>query len=181
MTLFASPGYNVGRDFTPVSLFNTAPGLLLAHPKLGVSSFAEMMALAKSKPGQLSFASQGVGVAPHLMMEMIKKRAGIDMVHVPYRGSAPALNDLLAGTVPLMIDSIVTGLPHVKSGALRGLAVSTTKRSPLAPDIPTIAEAGLPGFEASLWYGVVAPAGTPPEVVSRCWAAAIERRRCKLP
>ena len=131
------------RDFTPVSLFNTAPGLLLVHPKLGVSSFAEMVALAKSKPGQLSFASQGVGVAPHLMMEMIKTRAGIDMVHVPYRGSAPALNDLLAGTVPLMIDSIVTGLPHVKSGSLRGLAVSTSKRSPLAPDIPTIAEAGL--------------------------------------
>jgi tripartite-type tricarboxylate transporter receptor subunit TctC len=121
----------------------------------------------------LSFASQGVGVAPHLMMEMIKTRAGIDMVHVPYRGSAPALNDLLAGTVPLMIDSIVTGLPHVRSGALRGLAVSTSKRSPLAPDIPTIAEAGLPGFEASLWYGVVAPAKTPTDAVA-VLAAAIE-------
>ena len=171
MTLFASPGYNVARDFTPVSLFNTAPGLLLANPKLGVNSFAEMVALAKSKPGQLSFASQGVGVAPHLMMEMIKTRAGIDMVHVPYRGSAPALNDLLAGTVPLMINSIVTGLPHVNSGALRGLAVSTSKRSPLAPEIPTIAEAGLPGFDASLWYGVVAPAKTPPEVVAVLGAA----------
>ncbi len=125
MTLFASPGYDVARDFTPVSLFTTAPGLLLVNPKLGVSTFAEMIALAKSKPGQFSFASQGVGVAPHLMMEMIKKRAGIDLVHVPYRGSAPALNDLLAGNVPMMIDSIVTGLPHVKSGALRGLAVST--------------------------------------------------------
>jgi tripartite-type tricarboxylate transporter receptor subunit TctC len=179
MTLFASPGYNVGRDFTPVSLFNTAPGLLLAHPKLGVSSFAEMVALAKSKPGQLSFASQGVGVAPHLMMEMIKTRAGIDMVHVPYRGSAPALNDLLAGTVSLMIDSIVTGLPHVKSGALRGLAVSTSKRSLLAPDIPTIAEAGLPGFDASLWYGVVAPAKTPPDVIA-VLGAAIEAA-LKLP
>ena len=166
MTLFASPGYDVARDFTPVSLFNTAPGLLLVNPKLGVSTFAELIALAKSKPGELSFASQGVGVAPHLMMEMIKKRAGIDLVHVPYRGSAPALNDLLAGTVPMMIDLIVTGLPHVKSGALRGLAVSTAKRSPLAPDIPTIAEAGLPGFDASLWYGVVAPAKTPPDAVT---------------
>ena len=179
MTLFASPGYNIGRDFTPVSLFNTAPGLLLVHPKLGVNSFAEMVALAKSKPGQLSFASQGVGVAPHLMMEMIKTRAGIDMVHVPYRGSAPALNDLLAGTVPLMIDSIVTGLPHVKAGSLRGLAVSTSRRSPLAAEIPTIAEAGLPGFEASLWYGVVAPAGTPSEVVA-VLGAAIEAA-LKLP
>ena len=149
-----------------MSLFNTAPGLLLVNPKLGVSTFAELIALAKSKPGQLSFASQGVGVAPHLMMEMIKKRAGIDLVHVPYRGSAPALNDLLAGNVPMMIDSIVTGLPHVKSGALRGLAVSTSKRSPLAPEIPTIAESGLPGFDASLWYGVVAPAKTPPEMVA---------------
>jgi tripartite-type tricarboxylate transporter receptor subunit TctC len=166
MTLFVNPGYDLGRDFTPVSLFTTAPAVLLAHPKLGVSTFAEMVALAKSKPGQLSFASQGVGVAPHLMMEMIKKRAGIDLVHVPYRGSAPALNDLLAGNVPLMMDSIVTGLPHVRSGALRALAVSTSKRSPLAPEIPTVAESGLPGFEASLWYGVVAPAKTPPEAVA---------------
>jgi hypothetical protein len=125
MTLYSHPGYDMARDFVPVSLFSTAPGLLLANPKLGVSTFAEMVALAKSKPGQLSFASQGVGVAPHMMMEMIKKRTGINMVHVPYRGSAPALNDLLAGNVPLMMDSIVTGLPHVKSGALRGLAVST--------------------------------------------------------
>ena len=132
MTLYANPGYDIGRDFTPVSLFTTAPALLLANPKLGVTTFAEMVALAKAKPGQLSFASQGVGVAPHLMMEMIKTRAGIDMVHVPYRGSAPALNDVLAGTVPLMMDSIVTGLPHVRSGALRGLAVSTAgaRRSP---------------------------------------------------
>ena len=166
MTLFASPGYDVARDFTPVSLFNTAPGLLLVHPKLGVGSLSELIALAKKEPGKLSFASQGVGVAPHLMMEMIKTRAGIDLVHVPYRGSAPALNDLLAGNVPIMIDSIVTGLPHVKSGALRGVAVSTSKRSPLAPDIPTIAESGLPGFDASLWYGVVAPAKTPPEAVA---------------
>ena len=166
MTLFANPGYDIGRDFTPVSLFNTAPALLLANPKLGVTTFAEMIALAKAKPGQLSFASQGVGVAPHLMMEMIKTRAGIDMVHVPYRGSAPALNDVLAGTVPLMMDSIVTGLPHVRSGALRGLAVSTSRRTPLAPEIPTIAEAGLPGFDASLWYGVVAPSKTPSAVVA---------------
>jgi len=171
MTLFASPGYDFSRDFTPVSLFTTAPAVLLANPKLGVRTFGELIALARSKPGQLSFASQGVGVAPHLMMEMIKKRAGIDLVHVPYRGSAPALNDVLAGNVPLMMDSIVTGLPHVRSGALRGLAVSTSKRSPLAPEIPTVAEAGLPGFEASLWYGVVAPAKTPADAVATLGSA----------
>jgi tripartite-type tricarboxylate transporter receptor subunit TctC len=171
MTLFAAPGYDVARDFAPVSLINTAPGLLLVNPKLGVKSFAELIALAKSKPGQLSFASQGVGVAPHLMFEMIKTRAKIDMVHVPYRGSAPALNDVLAGNVPMMIDSMVTGLPHVKSGGLLGLAVSTSKRSPLAPEIPTIAESGLPGFDASLWYGVVAPAKTPPEAIAALGSA----------
>jgi tripartite-type tricarboxylate transporter receptor subunit TctC len=165
-TLFARPGYELSA-FAPVALMNTAPALLLANPKLGVNSVAEMIALAKQKPGQISFASQGTGVAPHLMMEMIKKAAGIDLVHIPYRGSAPALNDVLAGTVPLMMDSIITGLPHVRSGALKGLAVSTAKRSALAPDIPTVAESGIPGFEAFLWYGIVAPAQTPPAVVKK--------------
>jgi len=144
---------------------NIAPALLLAHPKLGVNSVADVIAAAKAKPGAISFASQGTGVAPHLMMEMIKKVAGIDMVHVPYRGSAPALNDLVAGNVPLMMDSMITGLPHVRAGTLKGLAVSTAKRSSLAPDIPTVAESGIPGFEAFLWYGIVAPAQTPPDVV----------------
>jgi len=165
-TLFARPGYAL-RDFSAVALMNTAPALLLANPKLGVNSVAEVIALAKAKPGQISFASQGTGVAPHLMMEMIKKAAGIDLVHVPYRGSAPALTDVVAGTVPLMMDSIVTGLPHVRSGALKGLAVSTAKRTPLAPDIPTVAESGIPGFEALLWYGIVAPAQTPAEIVEK--------------
>jgi tripartite-type tricarboxylate transporter receptor subunit TctC len=165
-TLFAKPGYELSA-FTPVALMNTAPALLLANPKLGVNSVAEMVALAKQKPGQIAFASQGTGVAPHLMMEMIKKAAGIDLVHIPYRGSAPALNDVLAGTVPLMMDSIITGLPHVRSGALKGLAVSTAKRSALAPDVPTVAESGIPGFEAFLWYGLVAPAQTPPGIVKK--------------
>lgn len=165
-TLFAKPGYELSA-FRPVALMNTAPALLLANPKLGVKSVAEMIALAKQKPGQISFASQGTGVAPHLMMEMIKKAAGIDLVHIPYRGSAPALNDVLAGTVPLMMDSIITGLPHVRSGALKGLAVSTAKRSALAPEIPTVAESGIPGFNSSLWYGMVAPAQTPPDIVMK--------------
>lgn len=163
-TLFAKPGYEL-RDFAPLALLTTAPALLLANPKLGVNSVADIVAAAKVKPGAIAFASQGTGVAPHLMMEMIKKSAGIDLVHVPYRGSAPALNDVVAGNVPLMMDSIVTGLPHVRSGALRGIAVSTAKRTPLAPDIPTVAESGIPGFEAFLWYGIVAPAQTPPEII----------------
>ena len=167
MTLYANPGYDLGRDFSPIALLTTAPALLIAHPSLGASSLGDVIAIAKAKPGQLSFASQGVGVAPHLMMEMIKKRAGINLVHVPYRGSAPALNDVLSGNVPLMLDSIITGLPHVRSGALSGLAVSTANRSALAPDIPTVAEAGIAGFDASLWYGIVAPAKTPPEIVQK--------------
>ena len=166
MTLFAKPGYDLG-EFAPLALLTTAPALLLANPKLGVSSVADIIAAAKAKPGSLSFASQGTGVAPHLMMEMIKKAAGIDIVHVPYRGSAPALNDVVAGNVPLMMDSIVTGLPHVRSGALKGIAVSTAKRTPLAPDIPTVAESGIAGFEAFLWYGIVAPAQTPPDIVQK--------------
>jgi tripartite-type tricarboxylate transporter receptor subunit TctC len=165
-TLFAKPGYEL-KDFAPIVLFNTAPAMLVAHPKLGVSSVADIIALAKQKPGAISFASSGVGVAPHLMMEMIKKAAGIDLVHIPYRGSAPGMNDVLAGNVPLMLDSIITGLPHVRSGALKGIAVSTAKRSPLAPDIPTIAESGIPGFEAFVWYGIVAPAQTPPAIIEK--------------
>ncbi len=166
MTLFAKPGYDL-KDFAPLALLTTAPALLLANPKLGVNSVADIIALAKAKPGAISFASQGTGVAPHLMMEMIKKAAGIDLVHIPYRGSAPALNDVIAGTVPLMMDSIVTGLPHVRSGALKAIAVSTARRTPLAPDIPTVAESGIPGFEAFLWYGIVAPAQTPPDIVAQ--------------
>jgi len=124
MTLFSKPGYDL-KEFAPLALLTTAPALLLANPKLGVNSVADIIAAAKAKPGAISFASQGTGVAPHLMMEMIKKAAGIDMVHVPYRGSAPALNDVIAGNVPLMMDSIVTGMPHVRSGTLKGIAVST--------------------------------------------------------
>jgi tripartite-type tricarboxylate transporter receptor subunit TctC len=165
-TLFAKPGYDL-KEFAPLALLTTAPALLLANPKLGVNSVADIIAAAKAKPGAISFASQGTGVAPHLMMEMIKKAAGVDMVHVPYRGSAPALNDVIAGNVPLMMDSIVTGLPHVRSGALKGIAVSTAKRTPLAPDIPTVAESGIAGFEAFLWYGIVAPAQTPPDIVAQ--------------
>jgi tripartite-type tricarboxylate transporter receptor subunit TctC len=167
MTFFANPGYDLARDFQPIALLTTAPALLIAHPKLGATSLAEVIALARAKPGTLTFATAGVGVAPHLMMEMIKKSQGIDMVHVPYRGGGPALNDTLAGQVPLMMDSIVTGLPHVRAGTLRGIAVSTARRSPLAPDIPTIAESGIEGFDSSLWYGVVAPAKTRPEMVAR--------------
>ena len=166
-SLYKSLPYDTLNDFTAVVALGKTPTVLVTSPGKGFKTAADLIAAAKAKPGAISFASQGTGVAPHLMMEMIKKAAGIDMVHVPYRGSAPALNDLVAGNVPLMMDSMITGLPHVRAGTLKGLAVSTAKRSSLAPDIPTVAESGIPGFEAFLWYGIVAPAQTPGDIVQK--------------
>jgi tripartite-type tricarboxylate transporter receptor subunit TctC len=127
----------------------------------------ELIALAKAKPGQLSFASSGNGTSIHLSAELFKTMAGVDMLHVPYKGSAPALTDLIGGQVNLMFDNLTSSLSHIKAGKLRALAVTSSKRSPALPDVPTIAEAGLPGFEASSWFGVFAPAGTPPELIAR--------------
>lgn len=165
MRFYAKPGYDLKTDFTPIGLISTAPALLLANPKLGATTMADVIRLAKANPGSVMFASSGAGLSTHLMMESIKKTAGIEMVHVPYRGSAPALNALLAGEASLLMDSIVSGMPHVRSGKLRAIAVSSAKRTSVAPDVPTIAESGLPGFDAITWYGIMAPARTPPEVV----------------
>lgn len=162
---YAYPGYDLKKDFTPIGLISTAPALLLANPKLGATTMADVIRIAKAKPGSVTYASAGAGLSTHLMMESIKKVAGIDMVHVPYRGSAPALNALIAGEASLLMDSIVSGMPHVRSGALRAIAVSSAKRTPIAPEIPTISESGLPGFDAITWYGIMAPAKTPPDVV----------------
>ena len=165
MRFYAKPGYDLKKDFTPIGLISTAPALLLANPKLGATTMADVIRLAKANPGSVMYASAGAGLSTHLMMESIKKTAGIEMVHVPYRGSAPALNALIAGEASLLMDSIVSGMPHVRSGSLRAIAVSSAKRTSVAPDVPTIAESGLPGFDAITWYGIMAPARTPPEVV----------------
>ncbi len=153
--------YNPFRDFTPVGMLVVNPQILVAHPALAAKNLKELVALAKQKPGQLNFASAGTGTATHLGLELLKLTAGIDVVHVPFKGGGPATTDLIAGHVQLLWVSIPSVLPHVKSGKLRALAVSTAKRTASAPEVPTVAESGYPGFEYSNWNALFAPAGTP--------------------
>jgi tripartite-type tricarboxylate transporter receptor subunit TctC len=159
--------YDTVKDFAPVILAATSPNLLVVNPALPVKSVSELVALAKAKPGTLSYASTGNGSSNHISMELFKSLAGVDIVHIPYKGSAPAVTDLLGGQVMVMFDNVPNVLPQVKAGRLRALAASGTKRTTLAPDIPTMAEAGVPGYELMVWFGVVAPAGTPREVVQK--------------
>jgi tripartite-type tricarboxylate transporter receptor subunit TctC len=163
--LNANLPYDPIRDFAPVALLASAPLILVVHPSVPAASFKAFVALARSKPGQLNYASNGNGTSSHLAAVMFDSMAGVDMVHVPYKGLSPALTDLLSGRVQLMFSSVVAILPHIRAEKLRGLAVTGAKRMPSMPDLPTIAESGLPGYEASSWYGVLAPAGTPREIV----------------
>ncbi|MEO7726028.1 MAG: tripartite tricarboxylate transporter substrate binding protein [Burkholderiales bacterium] len=159
--------YDPTRDFSAVSLVGTAPSMLVAHPGTPVKTVKDLIDLAKAKPGQLNFASAGIGTPPHLAGELFKSMAGVDMVHVPYKGGGPALTDLLAGQVGLYFSGISSALPFVKEGKLRGIAVTSAKRTAVVPDMPTIAESGLPGYEVGNWYAIVAPAATPPSIVAR--------------
>ena len=165
--LYVSLPYDTTRDFSPIVLAATTPNLLVVSPGLPVKSVKELVALAKSKPGKLNYASAGNGSSNHLSMELFKNLTGVDVVHIPYKGSAPAVTDLIGGQVDLMFDNVPNVLQQVKAGKLRGLAVSSKTRSPFAPDLPTVAESGLPGFDVSVWFGVVAPSGTPKAVVSQ--------------
>lgn len=158
--------YNADKDFTPVSVLADVPSILAATPSLPAKDIKELIALAKSKPGTINFASAGTGTGSHLMGEYLKALAGIDIVHVPYKGTAPAFADLSSGRVSLIFEPIGTMLPHIRAGKLKALGVTTAKRSPVAPEVPAIAEV-LPGFDTSTWYGILAPAGTPPEVVRK--------------
>lgn len=166
-TLFKQMTFDVIRDFEPVSLLTRVPLVLLVHPQVPARSVAELVAHAKARPGQLSFASSGNAGAAHLAGELFKQIAGVDIVHVPYRGAAPALSDLIGGQVQLMFDSASSALPHVRSGKLRALAVTSETRLPLLPDLPTMVEAGVPGYVLTNWYGLWAPRGTPAAWVSR--------------
>jgi tripartite-type tricarboxylate transporter receptor subunit TctC len=159
--------YDPVKDFAPVSLVASIPFALIAHPSLPAKNVAELLALAKAQPGKLNFSSAGNGTSNHLAGELLKSMAGIDLVHVPYKGSAPALNDLLAGQVQLMFDLVLTAQPHVKSGAARALAVTGRERSAALPGVATVAESGVAGYEVSAWFGIFAPAGTPAPVVSK--------------
>lgn len=159
--------YDALRDFAPITQVVSLPNLLISHPSLPVKTVKELIAFARSRPGALSFASAGVGTAPHLFMELFLEMAGLRMVHVPYKGAGPGVVGVIAGHVPLMTPTIFAALGHVRDGRLRGLGVTGAKRASGAPDIPTIAEAGVPGYEASNWFGVSAPAGTPREIVNQ--------------
>jgi tripartite-type tricarboxylate transporter receptor subunit TctC len=167
MSMFKNLTYDVQRDFAPVSLLTQGPLVLVTHPGFEAKSVAELIALAKAKPKAVSFASSGNGQSTHLAAELFNSMAGVSMTHVPYKGSAPALNDLVGGQVPLMFDTMLSAMPHVKSGRLKALAVTGANRSPAAPDVPTVAESGLPGYQVYAWNGLLAPAGTPPQVIAR--------------
>ncbi len=166
-SLIKSMPYDTVKDFEPVILAATSPNLLVVNPQLPVKNVAELIALAKSRPGSLNYASTGNGSSNHISMELFKNLAGVDITHIPYKGSAPAVTDLLGGQVMLMFDNVPNVLPQVKAGRLRALATSGDKRTSLAPEIPTVAEAGVPGFEVTVWFGLVAPAGTPRAVVQK--------------
>jgi tripartite-type tricarboxylate transporter receptor subunit TctC len=159
--------YDAIKDFAPVTLATSQPYLLVAHPSLPVKNVKELVALARARPGQINFASSGTGTLGHLGIELLKLTAHIDMVHIPYKGIVPALTDLMGGHVSLLFPTLVSGLPQAKAGRLTALAVSTGKRAAIAPDIPTVAESGFPGYDVSGWFGILAPAGTPAAIVSR--------------
>jgi tripartite-type tricarboxylate transporter receptor subunit TctC len=159
--------YDAVKDFAPVAEIAEAQGVLVVNPKIEAKTVKELIALAKTKPGTMSYASAGNGTAPHIAGELLKQQAGIEILHVPYKGSGPAMTDTLAGTTQIMFPSLVAAGPHLKSGKLRALAVTGSKRSPLYPQLPTIAESGVAGFEITQWYGFFAPAKTPRDIVDK--------------
>lgn len=167
LSLFDKMPYDPITDFSPVSLTGTASHILVTHPALPVRSVKDLIALARVRPGQLAFASSGIGNATHLSGELFKYIAGVDIVHVPYKGGGPAMSDLVGGQVALSFASMPSALPHVRSGRLRAIAVSAGKRSQAIPELQTVAESGLPGFASEDWQGILAPAKTPPEIVAK--------------
>jgi tripartite-type tricarboxylate transporter receptor subunit TctC len=177
--VYKSLGYDSVKDFAPVTQLVTAPLLLVTHPSLPVKTLREFLDYAKANPGKVVIGNGGQGTAQHLAGELFSSMAGINVLHVPYKGSAPATTDLLGGQTQAMLDNMVTLIPHVKSGKLRALAVSTPQRVATFPEVPAMAEAGVPGYDAGTWYGVCAPAGTPADVVAKLNAEMV--RAMKTP
>jgi tripartite-type tricarboxylate transporter receptor subunit TctC len=166
-SLYQKLGYDPVADFAPVALVAIQPNILVVNPGVAASSVKELIALAKSRPGELNYASSGSGAAAHLAGELFKAMTGVQMQHIPYKGAQPALTDVIAGQAQLMFATSASVIPYIKAGRLRALAVTTSKRSPSVPDLPTVAEAGVPGFEAITWHGVVVPSATSPALVER--------------
>jgi tripartite-type tricarboxylate transporter receptor subunit TctC len=162
--------YDPEKDFVPITMTTSYPYVLVVNPSLGVKTVAELVALARSKPGQLNYGTTGLGSSNHLVTELFDNKAGITMTHIPYRGTSLAVADLIAGQVQVVFADPVSALAQVRAGTLVALAVTSKERSPVAPDLPTIAESGYPGFNAIAWHGILAPAGTPPAIVDRIYA-----------
>ncbi len=173
MSTYAKLGYHLERDLAPVALAGNVPHILVAHPTLPAKNVKEVIALAKARPGEIIFASQGQGTLSHLEQEMLKQMGGFTALHVPYKGSAPGLADLIPGNVQLFFDSIPSALPHVKTGRIRAISVASSKRSPALPDVPAINES-LKGFEADNWFGLLMPAGTPSEIIMKVNAEVVK-------
>jgi tripartite-type tricarboxylate transporter receptor subunit TctC len=167
----ANIGYDPAKVFVPVGLLIETPLIISVHPDLAVKTLAEVVAYAKANPGKISWGSQGFGTAPHLLAEMFKLEAGVNIVHVPYRGTAPMLAAIIAGEVQIVADPSTTSLPHIQAGTLRPIAIAGTQRHPKLPDVPTTVDAGYPKLNAPFWLGVVAPAGTPPAIIDKLNAA----------
>lgn len=165
--LYKKPGFDPFKDFTPVIRLVNQPNILLVHPSVPVNSVQDLIALAKAKPGEVTMGSAGIGTGQDIAAKQFEMATGARVLHVPYKGGAPALNDLMSGQINSMFETSPTALPYVKENKLRALAITTAKRSPLLPDLPTVAEAGVPGYESVTWIGLVAPAGTPKAIVDR--------------
>lgn len=166
--------YDTLKDFAPITLVAESPLVFVAHPSLGAGDIRALIAAAKAKPGQINYASSGPGTGGHLSFEMLKHYAGIDVAHIPYKGAGPALVDLIAGQVQAMCTSPLPAMPHVKSGRLKALGMTSRARSRAAPDIPTVAEQGVPGYESTLWYALLAPAATPQPVIKRVHSETVK-------
>jgi tripartite-type tricarboxylate transporter receptor subunit TctC len=163
--LYGKAPYDTAKDFAPVSLLGSTPLVMIVHPSFAAKTFKDFLELAKKQP--LTYGSGGVGSSPHMTGELISAALGVKMTHVPYKGENPAIADTIGGQIPIMFGNLPVALPHVRSGKVLALATTTAKRSPLAPEIPTMSEAGIQGFEMATWYGMLAPAGTPPELVAK--------------
>jgi len=173
-SLYKKMPFDPVKDFAPLTRVANVPNLLVANPAQPFKNVKELIAYGKAHPGQLNFGSSGNGTSIHLSGELFKTMAKVDMQHVPYKGSAPAMTDLLGNQIAIMFDNMPSAIQHVRSGKLRAIAVTTAKRSPELPDVPTIAEAGVPGYEATSWFGLFAPAGTPPAVISKLNTAVVK-------
>jgi tripartite-type tricarboxylate transporter receptor subunit TctC len=174
VSLFPKLPFDFAKDFEPVALFANVPNILVVHPSVQARTVKELIDYARANPGKLSYASSGAGTSIHLSGELFKMLAKVDLVHIPYKGSAPAMTDMIGGQVQVMFDNMPSALPHVKAGKLRALAVTSAQRSPSAPEVPTMGEGGVQGFDVQSWFGLVAPKGTPRDIITRMNAEAVK-------